>query len=297
MRLTLLLFLVSLCGLDAQSYTERINRRVVIGDSTQVHQLILRDYSRLRGTVTEIRRDSLFIRVATVPELIGIPTYQMRHLGILEPAGLLTIADGSSDPLPQLDDLTFVRTALPFAYRRRFKTVMLLYNTLDFNLNRHLQLSVGMGGPIGLILGQRYRTSLTPYLHVGLSNELLIIPFLGLTESGFPAVGDATALLTVGSSYQFLNLGYGLFYMTGDGADPSINYRLGAGVRISRKTHLYGEMVGVFGQEDEFTLLPSLNLATTSRRHRWTLGLMSVFIEAQFNSAVPIPYLSYAVYF
>ena len=296
MRLTLFCWLFLLLGaLPAQSYTQRINRKVVIGDTTQVHQLILRDYTRLRGTVTEVRRDSIVIQVASVPEPVSVPTFQMRHIGVLSAAAAARTV-GTGD-VPALDDLTLVRTALPFTRRKRLKTVMLVYNTLEWNLNRHVQLGVGAGLPFGLLFNQRYRTSLTPYLHVGLSNEILLVPFLVFEEDGFPAIGDATTLLTVGSGAQFLTLGYGIFYNLTEDEKPVPNFRVGAGVRLSRSVHLYGEMVGVLERDDRITLLPSVNVASTVRRHRWSFGLASSFVERAFNESLPVPYVSYSLYY
>ena len=296
MRLTLICSLFLMAGaVQAQSYTQRINHRVAIGDTSQVHQLILRDYTRLRGTVLEVRRDSIVMQVASVPEAVRVPTFQMRHIGILPRSERLqAVADGD---VPAMDDLTLVRTALPFPRRKRLKTVMLVYNSLEWQLDRHVQLGVGAALPFGLLLNQRYRTSLTPYLHVGVSNETLLVPFLIFGEDGFPAVGDLTTMLTVGSGAQFLHLGYGIFYNLTDGTEPVPNFRVGAGTRISRRVHLYGELVGVLEPDDRFTLLPSLNLARTVRRHRWSFGLATSFVEREFNSGVPVPYVSYSLYY
>ena len=295
MRLTLICSLFLFLGaLRAQSYTQRINRQVVIGDTTQVHQLILRDYTRLRGTVTEVRRDSIVMQVYSVPEPVSVPTYQMRHIGLLP--GRATIQPTGTGDLPSLDDLTLVRTALPFSRRKRLKTVMLVYNSLEWNLNRHVQLGVGVALPFGVLVNQRYRTSLTPYLHVGVSNETLLVPFL-LFEGGFPAVGDLTTLLTVGSGAQFLNLGYGMFYNLTENEKPIPNFRVGAGTRVSRRVHLYGEMLGLLETDNRVTLLPSVNVALTVRRHRWSFGLATSFVEREFNGGTPVPYVSYSLYY
>ena len=296
MRLTLICSLFLFLGaLRAQSYTERINRRVVIGDTTQVHQLILRDYTRLRGTVTEVRRDSILMQVYSIPEPVSVPTFQMRHIGLL-PASSNPQSAPTSD-LPNLDDLTLVRTALPFSRRKRLKSVMLVYNSLEWNLNRHVQLGVGVALPFGVLLNQRYRTSLTPYLHVGVSNEILLVPFLVFDDEGFPAVGDLTALLTVGSGAQFLNLGYGIFYNLSQDEAAIPNFRIGAGTRVSRRVHLYGELVGVVEPDARFTLLPSVNVALTKRRHRWSFGLATSFVEREFTGGTPVPYVSYSLYY
>ncbi|PPK85780.1 hypothetical protein CLV84_2687 [Neolewinella xylanilytica] len=288
--------LISVCTLRGQNYEDRINREVVIGDTTQTHQVILRDYSRLRGTVTEVRSDSFFLKVASVPESLAIPTDALRHLGLYRPErSPELVSPRPAREIADLDDLTLVRTALPFATDRRFQTVMLAYNAIEWRFGEHFEIGTGIAGPLGVLFNQRYRTSLTPYLHVGLSNELLLFPLIG-SSADFPVVGDLTTLLTVGNATQFFNAGVGLFYGGGGNDGPTYNYRVGAGVRVSRRVHLYGEMLGYFDPFDGFGLLPSLNVAVAKRRHRWSYGIMSVFLDSEFNPAVPIPYISYTVY-
>ena len=298
MRYSLLFILLLVAGsLRAQSYKDRINPEVEIGDSTQVHQVILRDYTRLRGVITDVRSDSIFIRVATIGDTITVPTYQMRHVGLYRPERYTRFANPrGQDNLPDLYDLTFVRTALPYSRKNRFKTVMLVYNVFEWNLNDHFQLGAGLAGPLGFLFTQRYRTSLTPYFHLGFSNQLLMVPLAAIGNSGFPAVGDATTLLTVGEASQFLTLGTGLFYSLEDGGVALHNYRVGMGVRVSRKVHLYGEMLGFKDGLDDFVLLPSLNAAVAGGKHRWSFGLLSVFFDGESNVFVPIPYISYSLY-
>ncbi|MGB3800723.1 MAG: hypothetical protein WA952_12985 [Lewinella sp.] len=292
-----LLLLLSVCSLRAQNYEDRINPQVIIGDTSQVHQLILRDYTRLRGVVTRIGVDSLYVVIATVPEAVAIPTDEMRHLGLYRPDRWTPLLRPlQSVAIPDLDDLTFIRTALPFSRDRRFKSVMLIYNAIHWNLNDHLQIGTGLAGPLGILFTQRYRTSLTPYLHLGVSNELLLVPTVGISDGEFPAVGDLTSMLTVGNSSQFFNVGFGIFYdmVSSSGVIP--NFRVGTGVRLSRRVHLYAEMLGYLDNFDGLGLLPSLNVSVAKRRHRWSYGLLSIFLDSEFNPLVPIPYISYSVY-
>lgn len=298
MRNYFLLILIALAGaLSGQSYKERINYRVVVGDTSQLHQVILRDYTRLRGVVTEVRSDSIFIYVSSIGDTVTVPTATMRHVGLYRPdSWTRTTIPRMGGSLPDLDDLTLIRTALPYSRSRRFKSVMLVYNSMEWNLNEHFQLGVGLAGPLGLLFSQRYRTSLNEYLHIGLSHEFLVVPIAGINSSDFPAVGDLTTLFTVGNASQFFNLGVGLFYATAGNDGPVRNFRLGTGLRVSRKVHLYGEMLGYLDSFDDLGILPSLNVAVAGGRHRWSFGLMSVITESFGVDAIAIPYVSYSVY-
>ncbi len=200
-----------------------------------------------------------------------------------------------SDPVP-LTDLTMIRTALPFQRGSQLKTVMLVYNTFQWNLNGHLQLSTGLGGPLGVILGQRYRTSLNEWVHVGLSNEVLVIPWLAFIDDQLPFAGDLTTMLTIGDEYQFFHLGAGLYYTDAGGSVP--NYRVGAGARLGGETHLYGELVTTTDPVGTITVLPSLNVSLARRRHRWSFGIFTVYVADQFGEGIPpLPYLSYSCYY
>ncbi|MBB4078496.1 hypothetical protein GGR28_001109 [Lewinella aquimaris] len=200
-------------------------------------------------------------------------------------------------PSVALSDLTYVRTALPYQGKQRLKAVMLLYNTYEWNLDRHFQLGVGVGGPLGILLNQRFRTSLNDWLHIGLSNELILAPQYGSEGDRFPRVGDVTTLLTVGSDQQFFSLGAGLFYASGSDNSSVTNYRIGAGTLVGERTHIYGELLAYLNRWGELGVAPSLNVAIANRRHRWSWGVMTVVIDGESYFGRPIPYISYSLYY
>jgi hypothetical protein len=290
-----LFFLFSLPHLYGQVWKSRVQPQVNIGDTTQTHQVILLDYSRLLGIVMEIRSDSLTLRVATLPEPLRLPTRQMRYVGLsTAPSRRGRSAPGRAP----LGDLTLVRTALPYPSEREFRTVMLLYNSVNWTLNEHFQLGVGLAGPLGILLNQRYRTSVRPWLHLGVSNEIVVAPLIAFGDDRLPFAGDLTGLLTVGTSEQFFTAGAGMFYLSDNPSSPIPNFRAGLGTRLGRPTHLYGELVAYVDERiGEVGLLPSLNLSLARRSHRWSFGIMSYFIDDDFTTPAPIPYVSYALYF
>ncbi|NJB84689.1 hypothetical protein GGR26_000434 [Lewinella marina] len=275
--------------LAGQDRPGRISARVTIGDTSQVHLLTLVDNSTFFGTVTAVTGDSVRLVSRSFADPLVVPWERVHRIS--------RYRGGWGAPSAQLalDDLTLVRTALPFAGRRRFKTVMLMYNALDFNLNPHLQLGVGNAAVLGLTFSQRYRTSLSSWLHLGVSNETLVIPTLSLYSVGVGLAGDLTGLLTVGSSDQFVHFGTGLFYIAGEG--PLANFRLGAGRRISPSVHLSGELLAVGTDAGQLAVLPSLTVGLARRSHRWGFGLATVMHDGETFFPPPIPYLSYAVYY
>ncbi|THH40060.1 KOW domain-containing RNA-binding protein [Neolewinella litorea] len=275
--------------LSAQSGVGPLSADVRPGDSTQQHQVVLLDYSTFLGTVVAVDDDSLRMRVVNIAEPLTFPVSQLRKVRV--------VREGGAAPAPEIgfDDFTFVRSALPFGGRRRFKTVSLAYNVLDFNLNRHLQLTVGNAALLGLTFGQRFRTSAKDWLHLGLSNEMLLVPIVTFSGGGIGVGGDLTGLVTIGNEDQMFNLGVGMLYAFGGGAVPA--YRVGVGTRLSPTVHVYGEMLAVGDAGDQLILLPTLNVALTRRRHRWSFGLATTVVDSENFLYLPLPYLSYAVYY
>ncbi len=293
------LFLLSLflllSSLSAQAWEARIARDVRIGDTTQLHQLILLDYSKLRGTVIYANADSVRIQLDGLPESVAVPTAQMRHIGVIAAAAAPPVELPERSGMVPFTDLTLLRTALPYQRRMRLKTVMLVYNTLEWNLNRHFQLSAGIAAPVGIIVSQRFRTSLTRWLHVGLSNEIATVPFVLLFDEGLPLVGDLTSMLTIGDDQQFFHVGAGMFYVSQ--SESVANYRVGMGTRLGEKTHLYGELLAVKGVDGSLAILPSFSVAVASGRHRWSFGMLTVVVDDSGIVPVPLPYLSYSLYY
>ena len=293
--LLIVAFLLPLMGWG-QGYLDRINERVEFGDTTQLHQLILIDYSRLLGTARRVEGDTLYFRLSAAVEDSPIPTRELRYLGTMASNGRRVVSAAG----PGFTDLTYERTALPFQSRIELKTIMLIYTGVEVNLNEHFQIGAGLGGLLGVLLTARVRTSITPRVHVALSNQSLFSPIIGALDGGnAPLVGDVSALLTLGDDKRFLNLGYGYFYNTDRFAEGDRVFlsRMGLGGRVGKKWHLYTEaLVSLNRTFRQTELYPSLNAAYANRRHRWKFGVMSVVFDLESFLPPPIPYVGYSLY-
>ncbi len=302
MRLSyLFLLLVCCCNLSAQSYRSRIHYKVKLGDTQQLHQLILLDYTKLLGVALEIKDNEILFQLRSSPEVSTIPLSQLRFLGIF------TGANGKASALNWtetvgLADLTYERTALPYQTKSQLRVINLLYVVPEFNLNKHLQVGLGLAGPLGVLATARLRFSVLPKVNIGVSNQTLLPPFdQGFQRSIF-LIGDIHAMMTIGDEDKFFNLGTGFFYNTDDFVRNAWTHRLAIGGRLSSKWHLYAEMMLVLDREDNFfssrevTLLPTVNAALGKRRHRWQFGVMSVFLGSGDVVPFPIPYVGYQYY-
>ena len=293
----ILLVLSLLCSLAlaAQGWRQRVDPSVRLGDTSQLHMVTLANRSQLLGVVYRVTADTIALQLRGAASHSYLPTRELRFLGLFVVPRFVADPRNAAAP-PALNDLTLIRTALPYPSRRQFKTVMLAYNSLDFSLDEHWQLGVGLAGPLGLLFSQRYRTSMSSWLHVGLSNEFIYAPVVSYSEDPVPLLGDATTMLTLGSQRQFFTLGAGLFYLTDDVPSPAVaNYRVGIGSQVGRGSHLYLEAL-VYSESFRFTLLPTANFSLARRRHRWSFGVATALMDGNSFGPAPLPYISYTHY-
>lgn len=303
--LTLALFFC--CCLSAQNYQSRIHYKVELGNEEQLHQLILLDYTKLLGTALEVDERSIRFRVRSATEVSVIPTNKLRFLGVFRAVG-----DGQRDSRSMetsigFTDLTYEPTALPYGTKAEVKTINLIYATTEWSLNDHFQIGVGLAGPLGILATQRARWSLSPLIHVGVSNKLLYVPVNQAFGNGrLPLLGDLHGMLTIGTGRRFLNLGTGLLYDNvnggrGDGSGTAWGHRMGIGAQLSKRWSIYSEALMILSSSGRFrnrslVLLPTFNAALHVRQHRWNFGIATVQEEGFSFFPPPIPYVSYSYY-
>ena len=303
MRFGCILFTLALAlsfSLAAQSYQSRIHYKVKLGDRQQLHQLILLDYTKLLGVALEIEDDKIYFQVRSSTETSVIPLDQLRFLGIFTGTSVKSTLRGPQ-PTIRLADLTYERTALPFQTKSQLRIINLIYAVPEWNLNKHLQLGLGLAGPLGIITTAKLRYTVFPDVHIGLSNQVLFPTFSQGFSNGLLILGDAHAMVTVGSDKRFFNFGSGILYNTDNFEGSAWGHRVALGGQVSPKWHLYAESLMVLGRSRggtprDVTLLPSLNAALGRRNHRWQFGLITVYSGFGEIGPLPIPYVGYSYY-
>jgi hypothetical protein len=306
----LLAILGSFGGLSAQSYQARIHYKVRLGDTTQLHQLILLDYSKLLGTVMEVRADSIRMQVRSVREEVRVPTKELRFIGVFNPESVKGYSSGSP---AAFSDLTYERTALPPSSKTQLRVINLIYAVVERNLNDNVQIGIGLAGPLGILTTQKLRFQVAPKVNVGLSNQFLLPPFQGINRNGLWSLGDLSGIVTLGDERRFLNLGTGFMYETGGFNDSSEgefwSYRMALGGQLSPRWHIYAEALMIleigeasidpffgFNEGRNLTLLPSINASMAGPRHRWQFGLFTGFLDEDSFIPPPLPYVGYSFY-
>jgi hypothetical protein len=298
MRFGIILLLFALGStLVAQSYRSRIHHKVRIADTTQLHQLIMLDYSKLLGVAMDVDADSIYFQLRSSAEVSAIPLEELRFLGIFVSESLSGLGPG---PAAGFADLTYERTALPYHTGAQLKVVNIIYSVVEWNLNKNIQLGVGLAGPLGLLATQRFRFSLGPGVHLGFSNQLLTTVLLDPNA----LLGDSHVMLTVGNEQRFFNLGTGILFNT-DAFDDTTSWahRMAVGGKVGNKWHFYSEVLmvlsdneGRFSNSRDLTLLPSFSGSLAVRSHRWKFGLLTVLLDEDSFFPPPIPYIGYAYY-
>ena len=120
-----------------------------------------------------------------------------------------------ADYMLPLDHLTYERTALPFVSRGKFRTIYGIYNVAEFTLGNNFEVGVGASPFLLTLQGTaRYRATLAQNINVGLSVQAAVPPGFITLEQGLTIISDASAMLTLGTSDLFLNLGTGPFLNT-----------------------------------------------------------------------------------
>lgn len=287
-----LLFLGS--GLFAQSYQSRIHYKVEMGDTSQLHQLILLDYTKLLGTAMEVDKDNIRFLVRGAEKVSVIPVRELRFLGVFNSVQAKPYKAGGD--VPGFTDMTYERTAMPFHSDGQIRVVNLIYSVAEWNLNDNFQVGVGVAGPLGILTTQKARFSLTPDVHFGLSSQFLVLPLLPRFNARGPVIlGDIAALITVGNERRFANFGTGILF---NNDDSSVwGHRFGIGGRLNPKWHIYSEILVTLSDDfDELQLFPSLNASLGSRRHRWRFGIFTIFFDEDNFFPPPLPYVGYSYY-
>ncbi len=288
--------------LSAQTYESRIHYKVVLGDTSQLHQIILLDYTKMLGVAQEIANDSIYFQLRSAAEPSAIPLNELRYLGIFTASDSPEGRERYFQEVPGFTDLTYERTALPLKGKGQVRVINLLYGVVEWNLNENIQLGAGVAGPLGVLFTQKIRTSLTPNLHVGITGQQLWVPLVVNFDNTQIVLGDVAGIVTFGDEKRFMNIGAGILFNTDAFQDesPLTAYRLGIGGQIGQKWHVYSEMLMAVPNESnrfgDLSLFPSLNASYGSRRHRWQFGIFTVFLDEESFFPPPLPYVGYSYY-
>lgn len=267
----------------------RIAPGVIIGDTSQVHELILVDYSTILGTALALNGEFLTFKLRDVAEPNRVPVAKIRYLDAYFEAGGIRQRGRRVGKSVFIDftDPTYHRTALPWTGRGRVRVTNVLYSVVEWNANDYFQFGIGTTLFFGVLTTQKLRFSVNDQLHFGVSNQALY-PIL-LDAGLLPLVGDVAGNVTFGNAERYASLGAGFLYSTDSSLRPT-HLNFSGGARVGRNWHVYGE-VSIIDDRFDTIVLPAFSAAHSVRRHRWRYGFFNVLTP--FGSVIPLPLIGY----
>ncbi len=276
----------------AQSGEFRIGPGLVYGDTTELHQLVLNNYSRFVGTATGLRDNELYFKIRGANDTTTFLITEVRYVGLLGSStrtGLPAAASYQNITYDDRYDMTFtdptyLRTAFLNSGKGQLRIVNAIYSVAEINANKNIQLGGGILLPLGFLFTQRLSFQVAGPVHIGVSNQMFL-PIL--TFGGLSLYGDASVNLSIGSEARFLSIGRGLLYDTQFGGSAE-SYTLSLGGALSPSIQMYSEIMLVESAFRSTNLLPSLSIAITNRRHRWRAGIFRIIEPGIELFALPL---------
>ena len=214
-------------------------------------------------------------------ESLTIPLSYVRSLRLFKPV----LEDD------KFADGTYLRTALPGAEGRlHYRNLMLLGNSVEYDLNSNFRIGAGVFVPVGFSFTQRIRVGLTEQIHLGVSNQSVWDVFINnedfFNENSNALVGDLSGILTLGSNRAFVSISYHLLYDTSFPSDEN-GIGLAVGGQISPAWHLYSELLFVEQEGSGTGFIPSVSGAYRVNNWRIRMGLFAGFLDVYTNSPLP----------
>ncbi|MBK6902960.1 MAG: hypothetical protein IPH04_09150 [Saprospirales bacterium] len=299
-RATAILALV-LCFLPSV-YSQVIKGDLIIGDTSQIHQVTTKRGDVFLGRVTQIQNTEVRFLFNKTIEL----TFQLtdlQEISVVDPArvGQKYSYDGERKE--------FLKKSQPFHGHERgfllptgfllkkgvkeYRNVGFIYSSFDYGLTDNLNVGAGAIPLLAANLFQfklRAGTSLGEMVHLSLNANA----YLGFAiEAGATTAASATGALTVGRPERNLTAGGGYGFGFGGSLEEGVFIgNVGGSYQVDRNWRILGEVLISINQPGLFLFTGGANWITGN--HRLEFGIGAVRVD--FN-AIPYPFLGYAYRF
>lgn len=220
MKTTILAILFITTSFITALSAQRIEGRLNMSDTTQVHQLTLIDGSLITGRLITMHVETWDFKCNNKVESIAtnrISTLKVLDKGktqgsnnvVIEPANLTN--SGNSEVIAS-------PTAIPLKYGEAYyETVWGYYNYVECGIGKGV--SIGAGGAFPLLSTRlRWGMPIKKNVYIGLcasnyTSPLIYFPSNGSIGLAIGTLGIVSANLTLGRSNRFLNIGAGTSYI------------------------------------------------------------------------------------
>lgn len=324
-KLTLLLLMF--VGAIAQLSAQRIEGRLNLSDTTQVHQLILKDGSVIVGRLKTMHAETWEFKYSGKVE--QIPTNKIDRLKVLDKGK----TDGDNDVVVMEpanptnngnSEVIITPTAMPLEKGKIFyETIWGYYHYVEYGLGKGF--SIGGGGALPILATRlRWGTPLGKLIHVGVSNtnySSFGVLFNGsgsqssASFAGLGTLGIISGNVAIGKTNRYINIGAGTSYIltTEDGylsgsSLPIIS--VGGALPIGKRWALLSDNIILPVSQGNATaqlIFPSVACRYFNKKIRLDGGFWTIFLNVGNNGRgsspssgsgyfpIPIPYLSFGV--
>lgn len=300
-RATAILALV-LCFLPSV-YSQVIKGDLIIGDTSQIHQVTTKRGDVFLGRITQIQNTEVRFLFNKTIEL-SFQLTDLEEISVVDPArvGQKYSYDGErkeyskkSQPFHGHERGFLLPTGFLLGKEEsEYRNVGFIYSSFDYGLTDNLNVGAGAIPLLAANLFQfklRVGTSLGEMVHLSLNANAYLGFAIG---DGGTTAASATGALTVGRPERNLTAGGGYgFGFGGSAADGLFIGNLGGSYQLSRNWRILGEVLISINRPGLFLFNGGANWITGG--HRLELGVGVV--RADFSVVFPYPFLAYAYRF
>lgn len=321
--LLLLVFVGAMVKLSAQ----RIEGRLNLSDTTQVHQLVLKDGSLIVGRLMVMHAETWEFKYSGKVE--QIPTNKIDRLKVLDKGKTngnndVVVMEPANPTNNGNSEVIISPTAIPLEKGKIFyETIWGYYHYMEYGLGKGF--SIGGGGALPILTTRlRWGMPLGKLIHVGISNTNFS-SFGDLFDgsgsqnsaslSGLGTLGIISGNVAFGKTNRYINIGAGTSYIltTEDGymsgsSLPIIS--VGGALPIGKRWALLSDNIILPVRNSNASaqlIFPSIAFRYFNRKIRLDGGFWTIFLNVGSNSRggspsngsaffpIPIPYLSFGV--
>lgn len=300
---------------------QRIEGRLNMSDTTQVHQLTLMDGSLITGRLIRMHVEAWDFKYDNKVE--SIATNRISSLKVLDKGN----TQGSNDILIEPanptnngnSEVIASPTAIPLKYGEGYyESVWGYYNYVECGLGKGVSVGIGESFPL-LSTRLRWGMPIKKNVYIGLcasnyTSPLLYFPAPGSLALGIGTLGIVSANFTLGKGNRFLNIGAGTMYALRVGYIdeflPEVTrpiLSVGGAFPIGKRfAFLSDNIILPFLARNNRVLLPSVAIRYFKKNIRFDFGLWGMaFTESNLYPysnlsknvrIVPLlPYLSFGI--
>jgi hypothetical protein len=284
-----ILFVVLISFVSLILHAQKIDKKINLSDTTQVHQLNMKDGAVLYGRLISFGAESWVFEHNHERLTFGIKTIESVEVSG-DKSNKRYIGQDDKPSCSQV--LSLNSTAFPLKKREfYYHSTYGLYHNFEMGLGKGFSVGLGLLVPIIPSVTLKYSHKITKNFNAGLSNNFLVAG-LGTSKLDF----------TLGTPDMFLNFGGGIVYGKGVLMPHKWGYmqyyHLGGSIKLHRNWSLITDNSFIYRPNEIETFLPSLIARRLFKRGHLDFGVLAFNIPiGTYMAVIPLPYLGFGCKF